>query len=140
MLPDSVVCGYSGPLINMPLLFGRYLGLTGILIISLNAFVFLVWERFLRSELDPSSDIEEFGKIRFRHLFYGNEIFVTDIDGPVILFANTAELPIVHMRIWTFAVNRSFEFPGLLLPDVTGVVSDPHRVSPGLHHAADLKA
>lgn len=140
MLADSIICGYSGPLINKPLLLGRYLGLTGIVIMLLNAFVFLVWERFLRSELDASSNIEEFGEIRFRHLFYGNEIFVTDIDGPVILFRSTAELPIIHMGIWACAVICSLEFPRLLLSNITGVVGNPHNVSPGLHRISDLKA
>ena len=140
MLPDSIICGYSGPLINKPLLLGRYLGLTGIVIILLNAFVFLVWERFLRSELDPNSNIEEFGEIRFRHLFYGNEILVTDIDGPVTLFRSTAELPIIHMGIWACAVIRSLEFPRLLLSNITGVVGNPHNVSPGLQRIGDLKA
>jgi hypothetical protein len=140
MLPDSIICGYSGPLINKPLLLGRYLGFTGIVVLLLHAFVFLVWERFLRSEVGPSSNIEEFGEIRFRHLFYGNEILVADIDGPVILFRSTAELPIIHMRIWACAVICSLEFPRLLLPDIIGVVGNPHNVSPGLQRIGDLKA
>ena len=139
MLPDSIICGSSGPLINKPLLLGRYLGLTGIVIVLLNAFVFLVWERFLRSELDPGSNIEESGEIRFRHLFYGNEILVTDIDGPVTLFRITAELPIIHMGIWACAVMCSLEFPRLLLSNITVVVGNPHSVSPGLQRIGDLK-
>ena len=139
-MPDSIICGYSGPLINKPLLLGWHLGFTGIVIILLNAFVFLVWERFLRSELDPSSNIEEFGEIRFRQLFYGNEILVADIDGPVILYRSTAELPIIHMRIWACAVICSLEFPRLLLSNMTGVVGNPHNVSPGLQRVGDLKA
>ena len=140
MLTDSVICSYSGPLINEPLLLGRYLGLTVIVIALLNAFVFLVRERFLRSELDPSSNIEEFGKIRFRGIFYGNEILIADINGPVLLFFGIAELPIVHMGIWACAVICSFEFPRLLLPNITGVVVNPHGVSPRLHRVGDLKA
>ena len=121
-------------------MLGRYLGLTVIVIALLNAFVFLVRERFLRSELDPSSNIEEFGKIRFRGIFYGNEILIADINGPVLLFFGIAELPIVHMGIWACAVICSFEFPRLLLPNITGVVVNPHGVSPRLHRVGDLKA
>jgi len=131
---------YSGPPINEPLLLGWYLGFTGIIIILLNAFVFLFWDRFLRSELDPGSKIKEFGKIRFRHLFYGNEVLIADINSPVLLFLGTAELPIAHMGIWTCTVICSFEFPRLLLSNVTGVVRNSHGVSPPLGYVGDLKA
>jgi hypothetical protein len=140
MLTDSVICSYSGPLIDEPLLLGRYLGITGIVIALLNAFAFLVRKRFLRSELDTSSNIEEFGKIRFRGIFYGNEILIADINGPVPLFLGIAKLPIVHMGIWACAVICSLEFPRLLLPNITGVVGNPHGVSPRVHRVGNLKA
>ena len=131
---------YSGPLINEPLLLGRFLRFSGIVIVLLNAFVFLVWERFFSSEVDPISNIKEFGKIGFRCLFYGNEIIIADINGPGLLFPGTAELPVVHMGVWACAVIRPFEFPRLLLFNVTGVVGSFHRVSPALHDVRAVKA
>ena len=135
-----MVRSYSGPPVNEPLFFGWHLGFISVVIISLNAFVFLVWGRFLRSELDPGSKVKEFGKIRFRHPFYGNEVLIADINGPVLPFLGTSELPIVHMGKWPSTVICSFELPRLLLSNVTGVVGNSHGVSPPLDRASDLKA
>jgi hypothetical protein len=44
------------------------------------------------------------------------------------------------MGIWACAVIGSFEFPRLLLSNITGVVGNPHSVSPGLQRIGDLKA
>jgi hypothetical protein len=138
MLPDSMVCSHSGPLINQPLLFGWCLGLSAICIIIPNAIAFLVWDRFFRSELNSGSEIKESRKIGFLHLFDGNEILIADIDGPVVLFLGAAELTFVHMGIWCCAVICPFEFPRLLLSNVTDVVGNSHGESPSLHRARDL--
>jgi hypothetical protein len=44
------------------------------------------------------------------------------------------------MGIWACAVICSLEFPRLLLSNITGVIGNPHNVSPGLHRISDLKA
>ena len=138
MLPDSMVRSHSGPLIHEPLLLGRCLGLSGIVIVIPNAFVFLVWERFPRGELNPGGEIEESREIGFLRLFDGNEILTADIDSPVVLFLSAGELTIVHMGIWCCAVLWPFEFPWLLLSNVADVVSNSHGELPSLHRARDI--